>query len=142
MHWAVAPAGFLFSAALVECEAAGAAAAGFGAGATVVLGPDETLLVRQTGRVRLNHLVQSVVVEVVLVVVLTAPGALPEGVCTPAVRQAVLFALPAFVQSYCRVVVVVFVAVVVVRDGLAAAGAGAAAPLHAALLALPGFEQS
>jgi hypothetical protein len=99
LHWAVAPLGLLFAAVLVGRAVAGAAAAGFGAGATVVRGPDEALLVRQTGRMRLYHLVQSVVVDVVLVVVFTAPGDLPEGVCAPAFRQSALFALPGFVQS-------------------------------------------
>jgi hypothetical protein len=78
-----------------------------------------------------------------LVVVLTAPGVLPVGVCAAAVLHADLFALPALVQSYCRVLVVVVVLIVVLAVGAPAFAAGGfAAPLHAALLALPGFEQS
>lgn len=107
-----------------------------------MLGADEALVVRQTARTLLYHLVQSVVVDVVFVVVFTAPGERPEGVCAPAVLHAALLALPALVQSYWRAVVVAVVLVVVVRLGVAGAEAGAAAPLQAALLALPGFEQS
>jgi hypothetical protein len=91
--------GLLFSPALLEREAAGGAAEGFGAGATVVVGFEEALLVRQTARTLLYHLVQSVVVDVVFVVVFTAPGERPVGVCAPAALQAALLALPAFVQS-------------------------------------------
>jgi hypothetical protein len=82
--------------------------------------------------------VQSVVVDEVFVVVFTAPGDLPDGVCAPAVLQAALFAFPALVQSYWRVVVLVVVAVVVVRDGIAAEVASA----QAAFFALPAFVQS
>ena len=116
---------------------------GFGVEATVVRRALDVVAVRQVVRTLLYHLVQSVLLAVVTVVVLTAPGDLPEGVCAPAVLQAALFALPGFVQSYCRVVVFVVVALVVVRlavaAGLAAAGA---AILQAALFAFPGFEQS
>ena len=118
-------------------------ATGFGAGATrVFVGLDE-LLVRHTALILLYHLEQSVVVAVVFVVVFTAPGVVPEGVWAAAFLHAALFLLPAFVQSYWRVVVLVVTAVVVVRDGVAfAAGAAAAPALQAALVALPGFEQS
>lgn len=96
-------------------------------------------------RALLYHLVQSVVVAFDVVVVLTAPGVVPVGVCAAAVLHAALFALPFFVQSYCRLVVVAFVVTVVVRVTGAVAealAAGLAADLHAALLALPAFEQS
>ena len=53
-------------------------ATGFAAGATVVRGLDDALLVRQTARNLLYHLAQSVVVDVVFVVVFTAPDDLPE----------------------------------------------------------------
>ena len=98
LHWAVAPLGFAFCPVLAR-GAALVVAEGFGAGATVVLGADEALLVRQTGRTLLYHLAQSVVVELVFVVVFTAPGDRPVGVCAPAVLQAALLALPGFVQS-------------------------------------------
>ena len=131
--------GLLFS---VDALAFGAIfGLGFAAGATVVLGAEVAVVVRQAARALLYHLVQSVVVEATEVVVLTAPGDLPVGVCAPAVLQAGLLALPALVQSYWRVVVLVVVAVVVVRVGVAGLVAAALA-LHAALLALPGFEQS
>jgi hypothetical protein len=132
--------GLLFS---VDAFARGATfGAGLGAGATVVLGPEDVVVVRQAARALLYHLVQSVVVEVVDVVFLTAPADLPVGVCAPAVLQAALLALPALVQSYCRVVVFVVVAVVVVRAGVAGFAAVLGLVLQAALLALPGFEQS
>ena len=99
LHCAVAPLGLLFSPPLLERGAAAVAADGLGAGATVVFEGEDAVLVRQTARIRLYHLVQSVVVDVVLVVVFTAPGDRPEGVCAPAVLHAALLALPAFVQS-------------------------------------------
>ena len=145
LHCAIAPAGLLLSPpALDRAEgAAGRLAAGLGAGETVVFAGVDELLVRQTARILLYHLVQSVVVAVVLVVVLTAPGDAPEGVWAAADLQAALFLLPAFVQSYWRVVVLVVSAVVVVRAGVAFAVDAAVAPdLHAALFAFPGFEQS
>jgi hypothetical protein len=55
--------------------------------------------------------------------------------------QAVLLALPGFVQSYCRVVVLVVMVLVVVLLGVAGAGL-AAAPSQAALFALPALVQS
>jgi len=64
------------------------AAAGFGAGATVVRGADVLLLVRHAGRALLYHLVQSVVVALLVVVVFTAPGDDPAFVCAPAARHA------------------------------------------------------
>ena len=73
--------------------------AGRGAGATVVRAGVELLLVRHVARALLNHLVQSVVVALVDVVVLTAPGDEPVDVCAPAARQAGLVALPGLVQS-------------------------------------------
>jgi hypothetical protein len=90
-------------------------------------------------------LVQSIVVAVDVVVVLTAPPVFAPA-WAAAVLQAALFAFPAFVQSYWRVVVVVLVAVVVIfataAVGLALTTGVLAAPLQAALVALPGFEQS
>ena len=79
MHCAVAPFGLLFSP---EAEAFGDAVAGvgFGAGATVVCGGLAAVVVRQTARALLYHFVQSVVLEVVTVEVLTAPGDLPDDV--------------------------------------------------------------
>jgi hypothetical protein len=97
LHCAVAPAGLLFSFAAVEFLAG--AATGFGAGAMVVLAGDEAVAVRHWAKTLLYHLVQSVVVEVAVVVLLTAPAVLPVGVCAAAVLQAALFALPALVQS-------------------------------------------
>jgi hypothetical protein len=47
------------------------------AGATVVFGGGEELAVRHVARIRLYHLVQSVVVAVVFVVVFTAPDVFP-----------------------------------------------------------------
>ena len=145
MHWALAPFGLLFSP--VECVRDAIVGDGFGAGATVVFGAVDAELVLQAARPRLYHLLQSVVLVVVAGVVFTAPADLPEGVCAAADLQAALLALPAFVQSYCRVVVLVVVAVVVVLAGTAfeeVAGFAAAgtAPLQAALFALPAFEQS
>jgi hypothetical protein len=89
-------------------------------------------------------LVQSTVVALDVVVVLTAPPVFAP-VSAAAVLHAVLLALPAFVQSYWRVVVVVLVAVVVVfatGAGFALVTGAFAAPLQAALFALPAFEQS
>lgn len=96
LHCAVAPAGLALSFA---AEADVAAGAGLGAGFTVVLAGVDELLVRQTARSRLYHFVQSVVLAVVLVVVFTAPGALPVGVSVDAVRQTALLAFPGLVQS-------------------------------------------
>jgi hypothetical protein len=97
LHWAVAPLGLSFSVeALLEGDIFDA---GFAAGATVVRGPEEAVVVWQAARALLYHLVQSVVVDVVDVVVFIAPGDLPAGTCAPAVLQAALFALPALVQS-------------------------------------------
>lgn len=146
MHCALAPFGLLFSP--VELVRDAIVGEGFGAGATVVFGTVEAELVLQAARARLYHLLQSVVVVEIAVVVFTAPADLPDEVCAAADLQAALLALPAFVQSYCRVVVLVVVAVVVVLAGTAAfeevAGFAAAgtAPLQAALFALPAFEQS
>jgi len=145
LHCAMAPFGLLLSPPALE-RLAGAAvrvAAGLRAGATAVRVGLVELVVRQTARILLYHFVQSVVVAVVFVVVFSAPGDVPEGVCAAAVLQAALFLLPAFVQSYCRVVVLVVTAVVVVRAGVAlAVDAVAAADLQAALFAFPAFEQS
>jgi hypothetical protein len=74
LHCAVAPVGLLFSAELAGRVAAGA---GLDAGATVVFGGGEELAVRHVARIRLYHLVQSVVVAVVFVVVFTAPDVFP-----------------------------------------------------------------
>lgn len=93
----MAPLGLLFSTPLPDLAVV--VAAGLGAGATVVLAGEDAVLVLQTARIRLYHLVQSVVVDAVFVVVFTAPGDWPEGVCAPAVLHAALLALPAFVQS-------------------------------------------
>jgi len=95
LHCAVAPAGLLS----FDARDGAAAGAGLGAGATVVFAGPEELLLRQVARSRLYHLVQSVVLTVVFVVVLTAPGAFPVEVSVEAVRQTALFALPGFVQS-------------------------------------------
>jgi hypothetical protein len=83
-------------AALVRDVGAGA---GFGAGATVVVAGLDDFVVWQAARILLYHLVQSVVVDVVLVVVFTAPGDVPDGVLLAAVRHAALLALPGLVQS-------------------------------------------
>jgi hypothetical protein len=83
-------------AALVRAAGAGT---GFGAGATVVFAGLDDVVVWQAARILLYHLVQSVVVDVVLVVVFTAPGEAPTGVLLAAVRHAALLALPALVQS-------------------------------------------
>ena len=99
LHWAVAPLGLLSSPALADRGAEGFVAAGFGAGATVVLVGEDEVVVLQAALSLLYHLVQSVVVDVVAVVVFTAPGDLPDGVCAPAVLHAALLALPALVQS-------------------------------------------
>ena len=103
MHCAVAPAALPLSFAVLVRGAAverlAGAAVGLGAGATVVrVGVDE-VVVRQAARALLYHLLQSVVVEVVLLVVFTAPGDAPAGVWLAADRHAALFALPALVQS-------------------------------------------
>lgn len=63
------------------------------------MGPDEAVSVRHAVRRRLYHLLQSVVVEVVFVVVFTAPGVRPAEVCAAAVLHAALLAFPALVQS-------------------------------------------
>ena len=97
MHFAVAPAGLLFSLAAAEFRAG--AAAGFGAGATVVFAGDVAVAVLHWARTLLYHLVQSVVVAVAVVVVFTAPGDFPLDVCAAAVLQAALWALPGLVQS-------------------------------------------
>jgi hypothetical protein len=93
----------LFSLAALERDCGVArpagAAEGFGAGATVVFAGVEDVVLRHAARILLSSLVQSIVVEVVFVVVFTAPGELPAGVSLAAVRHAGLFALPAFVQS-------------------------------------------
>jgi hypothetical protein len=99
LHCAVAPAALLFSPELAERRAGLGAPWGFGAGATVVRGRDDALLVRHAARIRLYHFVQSVVEDVVVVVVFTAPGDRPEGVCAPADRHAALLAFPRLVQS-------------------------------------------
>ena len=94
----MAPLGLLFSVeALVRGTVFGA---GFGAGATVVRGPEDAVVVRHAARALLYHRLQSVVVDVVEVVVFTAPGDLPAGDCAAAVLHAALLALPGLVQSY------------------------------------------
>lgn len=143
LHCAVAPAGLLFTPELETLPAA----AGFGAGATVVCAGAFDVVVRHAARALLYHLLQSVVVAVVVLVVLvvlTAPAVLPLEVCAAAVRQTVLFLLPALVQSYWRVAVLVVTAEVrvFVRVALFAAGATLDDPLQADLFAFPGFEQS
>ncbi len=55
--------------------------------------------VRHCARILLYHLVQSVVVALEVVVVLTAPGVFPVGVWAAAVLQAALLALPGLLQS-------------------------------------------
>ena len=100
LHCAVAPVALLFAAEFDERDVAAALLfAGLAAGATVVRAGDELVLVRHAARALLNHLVQSVVVELLLLVVFTAPGDDPVAVCAPAERHAGLVALPALVQS-------------------------------------------
>ena len=118
------------------------AVAGFGAGATGVCGAAVAVELLHCARILLYHLVQSVVVAVEVVVVLTAPGVVPVEVCDAADLQAALLALPFFVQSYCRVVVVALVVTVLVRVTGADFVAGFAVVLQAALFAFPAFEQS
>jgi hypothetical protein len=99
----MAPDALLFTVSPVPPAAAlrarGFAAAGFEAGATVVFAGDEEEVVRQVERRRLYHFVQSVVVAVVFVFLVIAPGVLPAGACLAAVRHWTLFTLPALVQS-------------------------------------------
>lgn len=58
----------------------------------------DVVVVRHAARALLYHFEQSVVVEVVFVVVFTAPADVPP-VSLAAVRHAALFALPGLVQS-------------------------------------------
>lgn len=103
MHWAMAPFGLLFTDSPVppvaEPELRVAFATGFEAGATLVFGADDELVVLQTARSLLYHFVQSVVVVLVLVVFVTAPFVLPVELSFAAALHCALFALPGFVQS-------------------------------------------
>jgi hypothetical protein len=75
LYCAVAPAGLLFSLAAAGLPVE--AAAGLGAGATVVRGGEELGAVLHTARALLYHFVQSMVVALAEVVVFTAPADLP-----------------------------------------------------------------
>lgn len=99
LHCPVAPAALVLTLDPAGFVALPPAAVGFGAGATVVWLGDEDAVFRHCARSRLYSLVQSIVVAVVFVVVLIAPGVLPVGVCEAAVLHAALLALPGFVQS-------------------------------------------
>ena len=130
MHWAIAPAGFLSSTDAGAAEAVRrGAAAGFGAG--LAAGAEDPATAFFIRCIRLGWAGAGAGVTLVtLVATLVDP------------LHCALLALPALVQSYCRVVVVAVVFVVVVCAGVAGAVAAAPAPLQAALLAFPAFEQS